>query len=97
MPFTEKEFDEHYDPEVYHEQADLFEENREDWNKKYTAWVKTHKTALIQIYVNRVMDMENEACKNSIRDWTHNVFIRYTANKRMEEQVARELKEMLGE
>ncbi len=97
MPFTEKDFEKAYPTEVYAEQADLFEQEPDRAQQKYRAWCVANSAALLQIYINRLLIHDKEASNNCIKEWSQQAFLRYTANKRMEQQLANEMKELMGE
>ena len=94
---TEKELDAKYTDDEYQEHIEEFNANKEETEQRFVDWLKINVADLKRIYCRRVMDDEEMAHELGFPQWCQQMFIAWDYNRKKEQAIAKEMKEMYGE
>lgn len=85
-----------YPEEVYQEQTELMNMDKDKVGQNFISWQVAHKNELQQIYVRGIFELDSTIIVTTFKEWVRQSFIHYLANKRMEEQAHEEIKHLIG-
>jgi len=71
--------------------------NADATNERFQNWLEEHTPDLKRIYVRRLMENDEMVLEMGCIDWARQMFIAWDYNRKKDERIEQEMKEMMGE
>lgn len=93
----EKDLEAKYTDDEYEEHIQEFNVDMDATDERFRNWLEENIADLKRIYLRRVMDDDEMTVNMAIIPWTKQMFIAWDYNRKKEQRIEQEMKEMMGE